>query len=166
MHYPHLQKDWIICYHDNSVFFDCTKSQKYIAFIINSVKSILESYEHDDMVEIKKEFRSYWYPTEIYYGDFDIAQPVFINGKRVLNKRAQNTYETFIINLDDIPNMANIQWPLENIPDLFSWLNEVDYNCKELNKYIYSCFRQKEAAVFIIINISENTTVQDKLDTI
>ena len=154
LHYPHLERNWIICYHDNSVFFDCTKPQKYIAFIINSVKSILENYEHDDMNEIKKEFRSYWCATEIYYGDFDIAQPVFISEKRVLNKRTQNTYETFIITLDDIPSIANIQWPPENIQDLYSWLTETNYSHKELNKYIYSCFRQKQPDIFIIINIS------------
>ena len=156
LHYPHLQKDWIICYHDNSIFFDCTKSQKYIAFIINSVKSILENYEHDDMAEIKKEFRSYWCATEIYYGNFDIAQPVFISEKRVLNKRTQNTYETFIINLDDIPSIANIQWPLETIHDLLLWLDKVSYNDKNLEKYIYLCFRQKQQNIFIIINISKD----------
>ena len=154
LHYPHLQKDWIICYHDNSVFFDCTKPQKYIAFIINSVKSILENYEHDYMAEIKKEFRSYWCATEIYYGDFDITQSIFITETEVSNKRMQNSYESFIIDVDDIPSIANIQWPLESIPDLFFWLNKVDYNYKELNKYIYSCFRQKQSTIFIIINIS------------
>ena len=156
LHYPHLQKDWMICYHDNSVFFDCTKPQQYIAFIIDSVKSILENYEHDDMSEIKKEFLSYWCATGTYYGDFDIAQPVFINKNRVLNKRIQNTYETFTINLNDIPSIADIQWPLESIADLFLWLNKVDYNYKELKKYIYSCFRQKQSTIFIIINISNS----------
>jgi len=154
LHYPHLQKDWIICYHDNSIFFDCTKPQKYIVFIINSVKSILESYEHDDMVEIKREFLSYWCPEKQYYENFDITQPVFISETEVSNKRTQNSYESFIISVDDIPSIANIQWPLESIVDLYSWLNEVDYNYEELNKYIYSCFRQKQSAIFIIINIS------------
>ena len=108
------------------------------------------------MAEIKKEFRSYWCATEIYYGDFDIAQPVFISEKRVLNKRTQNTYETFIINLDDIPSIANIQWPLETIHDLLLWLDKVSYNDKNLEKYIYLCFRQKQQNIFIIINISKD----------
>ena len=146
LHYPHLERNWKICYHDNSVFFDCTKLQQYIAFIIKSVKSILENYEHDDMAEIKKEFRSYWCTTEIYYGNFEITQPVFISEKRVLNKRTQNTYETFIINLD-------------NIQALYSWLSKADYNYKELNKYIYSCFRQKQPAIFIITN---NSNIEKK----
>lgn len=154
LHYPHLQRDWIICYHDNSVFFDCTKPQQYITFIINSVKSILENYEHDDMNEIKKEFLSYWCPKKQYYGNFDITQPVFISETGVSNKRTQNSYENFIISVDDIPSITNVQWPLESIQDLYSWLSEVDYNYKELNKYIYSCFRQKQSAIFIIINIS------------
>ena len=154
LHYPHLERNWKICYHDNSVFFDCTKPQQYIAFIIKSVKSILENYEHDDMAEIKKEFRSYWCTTEIYYGNFEITQPVFISETKVSNKRTQHSYESFMISIDDIPSIANVQWPLDNIQALYSWLSKADYNYKELNKYIYSCFRQKQPAIFIIINIS------------
>ena len=154
LHYPHLERNWRICYHDNSVFFDCTKPQQYIEFIINSVRSILENYEHDDMAEIKREFGSYWCSEKQYYGNFDITRPVFISETEVSNKRTQNSYESFIISIDDIPSIANVQWPPENIQDIYLWLSKADYNHKELNKYIYSCFRQKQVAI-IIMNISK-----------
>ena len=58
-HNPHIEKDFFICYKDNSVVFDKSKIEKCMDFVFSQIRYVLDDYEKDDMTEILREWKSY-----------------------------------------------------------------------------------------------------------
>ena len=69
-HFPHLDDNWVLCYHDNSIVFDIVNIKSSIDIIFTNIKYIFNNVCFDDMNEIIPEFKSYWAVTKTYFSHF------------------------------------------------------------------------------------------------
>lgn len=142
-HNPHIEKDFFICYKDNSVVFDKSKIEKCMDSVFSQIRHVLDDYEKDDMTEILREWKSYWYPEDTYYTTcVTIPDALRSSGKFLFEVKDVDFPEIKVIKISEIPSIKDCTWPIENILDLLNWIKN-DYLKKEIESYIKKNIKYK-----------------------
>lgn len=150
-HNPHIEKDFFICYKDNSVVFDKSKIEKCMDFVFSQIRHILDDYEKDDMTEILREWKSYWYPEDTYYTTcVTIPDALRFSGKFLFEVKDVDFPEIKVIKIPEIPSIQNCDWPIETVSSLFAWLQN-DIQKKEMELYIKRNLKYKRKTSTIAI---------------
>lgn len=149
-HFPHLDTDWQLCFDEGVKVFDKYRPIEMVKYCIKRVKYVINSTTLHDMMEITREFKSYWNPNKRYFGEMMPS----VNYAKLQNdtligisddifntSRSQNQYIE-IYKIPEIPGYANINWPIENINDLYLWLNNFNNLCDEIKKNIKTKIRE------------------------
>lgn len=150
-HNPHIEKDFFICYKDNSVVFDKSKIEKCMDFVFSQIRHVLDDYEKDDMTEILREWKSYWYPEDTYYTTcVTIPDALRFSGKFLFEVKDVDFPEIKVIKIPEIPSIQNCDWPIETVSSLFAWLQN-DIQKKEMELYIKRNLKYKRKTSTIAI---------------
>lgn len=135
-HNPHIEKNFFICYKDNSVVFDKNQIDESMDFVFSQIKHVLDDYEKDDMTEILKEWKSYWYGESTYYTTCEtIPTTLQFRNKFLYEPRNIDFPEIKVFTFPEIPSIKDCPWPIENISALFDWIKN-DFQKKEIELYI------------------------------
>lgn len=150
-HNPHIEKDFFICYKDNSVVFDKSKIEKCMDSVFSQIRHVLDDYEKDDMTEILREWKSYWYPEDTYYTTcVTIPDALRSSGKFLFEVKDVDFPEIKVIKIPEIPSIQNCDWPIETVSSLFAWLQN-DIQKKEMELYIKRNLKYKRKTSTIAI---------------
>jgi molybdopterin/thiamine biosynthesis adenylyltransferase len=163
-HFPHLDKRWFICYHDNSLIFDLYKPDQMVEFCIQSVIDVFDNNTLDDMNEISKEFPSYWDNRYSVFGvlvdDDDYAYIYnnwYIGNNNILKIKTEDRPRVSIYRIEKIPSIHGINWPLENYSDFKVWLyRDYQKTVREIEKNVKTQLMNYVFEITIIIYISSS----------
>lgn len=150
-HNPHIEKEFFICYKDNSVVFDKNQIEESMDFVFSQIKHVLDDYEKDDMTEILKEWKSYWYPADTYYTTcVKIPDALESRNKFLVETKNIDFPEIKVIKIPEVPSIKNCNWPIETVSSLFAWLQN-DIQEKEIELYIKRNLKYKRKTSTIAI---------------
>ena len=136
-HFPHLDDNWVLCYHDNSIVFDIVNIKSSIDIIFTNIKYIFNNVCLDDMNEIIPEFKSYWAVTKTYFSHFTNI-PEFVSKENLWFKEpvsiCPNNSKVYV--LEEVPSLKSCNWPIKNLTDLSNWLKNANI-IKEIENTLY-----------------------------
>lgn len=142
-HNPHIEKNYFICYKDNSVVFDKNRIEDSMNFVFSQIKHVLDDYDKDDMSEILKEWKSYWCGGCTYYTTIEnIPDALSFSNRFLYETQNCNFQDIKVIKISEIPSIKDCAWPIENILDLLNWIKN-DYLKKEIESYIKNNIKYK-----------------------
>lgn len=135
-HFPHLDDNWILCYHDNSLVFDPSNPDDMVDFCIHSVQNLINTNIPDNMNEIVREFKSYWKCDygEIYDSFTEKDNEIIFSNNFQTKKSLSFPNKITLLKIPFIPSIATINFPIEKIDDLLSWLKDYPSCVTTINK--------------------------------
>lgn len=149
-HFPHLDDNWVLCYHDNSIVFDIVNIKSSIDIIFTNIKYIFNNVCFDDMNEIIPEFKSYWAVTKTYFSHFTNI-PEFVSKENLWFKEpvsiCPNNSKVYV--LEEVPSLKSCNWPINNLTDLSNWLKNANI-IKEIENTLYLNLRDKKSKTYCL----------------
>ena len=143
-HFPHLDDNWILCYHDNSIIFDIENIEQSVDIIIKNIKYIFDNVDFDDMNEIIPEFKSYWNVSYTSFSHFATIPEIVIKKGKWISEPEYITPDIIkIFFLDELPSIKECNWPINSLEDLSIWIHDINI-IREIEKTIRLNLREKK----------------------
>lgn len=153
-HFPHLNDNWILCYHDNSLVFDPTDAENMVANCLSYVKELLDKTNIDDMKEITREFKSYW-KGDIggVYDDFsEEDNEIFFSNNCISRLEFQVPKKMTLIKVPNLPNLKSVNLPIEKLEDLLLWLKDYPQHIISINNEIKTQLQCKRGKTWFCLH--------------
>ncbi len=161
-HFPHVDAKWQLCYDDGVKVFDKYRPKDMVQYCVERVIYVINSTVPNDMNEIAREFKIYWQPDKIYYGNIksdshavkvEKAEITGISEENFNKNKSQNQFIP-IFKIPKLPEYTNIDWPIDNFKNLMIWFKDLNNTNLRIIEYIKEKIMEHKKN-FIVVFYSE-----------